>query len=310
MRGLRTGRYKYIEGPKPELYDLATDPGETRNLYTQQGSLALASKQKLASLGTRLRNQHPLGGKALDPDTLARLRSLGYVAGSSEHSESPESGADPKDRIAEFEDFGRAIVLASTGHIDESSAILERLLTTHPELLEVRMSLGLNDQRLRQHEEAARQFQQVVKADPLNVRAHFDLGLSLFEMRKLDEATRELQAALAIAPYYTLAEDLLGSIAVQNNDYGRARERFEHVLAVDPFDFSAHYHLGALDALQGQWDAGEHHLGAALSLDPADPDAHNTLGSLYLRKGDLDKAVVEFREALRSGRSQPPPITI
>ena len=74
LRGLRTGRYKYIEGPKPELYDLATDPGETRNLYTQQGSLALASKQKLASLGTRLRNQHPLGGKALDPDTLARLR--------------------------------------------------------------------------------------------------------------------------------------------------------------------------------------------------------------------------------------------
>jgi tetratricopeptide (TPR) repeat protein len=262
LRGLRTGRYKYIQGPKPELYNLATDPGETRNLYARQRSLALASKEKLASLRTRFRNEHPLEGKALDPDTVARLSSLGYVAGSSEQSQSPDSGADPKDRIGEFEDFGRAIILASTGRIDESSALLERLLTRHPELLDLRMSLGLNDQRLRRHDEAAREFQQILKTDPLNVKAHFNLGLSLFEMGKLDEATGEFQAALAIAPYYTRAEDLLGSIALQKSDYGRARERFEHVLTIDPSDYGAHYNLGALGALQGQWDAGEQHLRA------------------------------------------------
>jgi tetratricopeptide (TPR) repeat protein len=299
LRALRTGRYKYIQGPKPELYNLATDPGETRNLYTPQRSLALASKEKLASLRTRFRNEHPLVQRALDPDTVARLTSLGYVVGNSEQSESPDSGPDPKDRIGEFEDFGRAIVLASSGRIDESNALLERLLTGHPELPDLRMSLGLNDQRLRRHDEAAREFQQILKTDPLNVKAHFNLGLSLFEMGKLDEATREFQAALAIAPYYTRAEDLLGSIALQKSDYGRARERFEHVLTIDPHDYSAHYNLGALGALQGQWDVGEQHLRAALSLDPLDPDAHNTLGSLYLRKGDLDKAVTEFREALR-----------
>jgi tetratricopeptide (TPR) repeat protein len=299
LRALRTGRYKYIQGPKPELYDLATDPGETRNLYAQQPSRALASKEKLAFLGTRFRNEHPLGQRALDPDTVARLRSLGYVAGSSEHSESRDSGADPKDRIGEFEDYGRAILLASAGRIDESNALLEQLLTGHPELLDLRMSLGLNDQRLRRHDEAAREFQQILETDPLNVKAHFNLGLSLFEMGKLDEATRELQAALAIAPYYTRAEDLLGSIAIQKSDYSRARERFEHVLTLDPHDYGAHYNLGALATLQGQWDAGEQHLRAALSLDPLDPNAHNTLGSLYLRKGDLDKAVAEFQEALR-----------
>jgi len=296
---LRTGRYKYIQAPKPELYDLVTDPGETRNLYAQQTRLALAAKEKLESLRARFRRPHAQGQRALDPDTVARLSSLGYVAGSSEQSESPDSGADPKDRIGEFEDYGRAIVLASSGRIDESSALLERLLDRHPEFLDLRMSLGLNDQRLRRYDEAAREFQQILKADPLNVRAHFDLGLSLFETRKLDEAKREFQAALAIAPYYTRAEDMLGSVALEERDYGRARERFEHVLTVDPRDYSAHYNLGALAALQGQWDAGEQHLRAALSLDPLDPNAHNALGSLYLQKGDLDKAGAEFREALR-----------
>jgi choline-sulfatase len=299
LRSLRSGRYKYIQAPKPELYDLATDPGETRNLYAQKRSLALAWQEKLASLHPELRNEHPAGKKALDPHTVALLNSLGYVAGASEHSESPDGEADPKDRIGEFENFGRAIVLASTGHIDESSALLERLLTVLPEIIDLRMSLGLNDQRLRRNSEAAREFQQVLKTDPQNVRAHFNLALSLFEMRKLDEATRELQTVLTNAPYYTRAEDLLGTIALQQDDYGRARERFEHVLTIDPHDYIAHYNLGALGALQGQWDTGEQHLRAALSLGPLDPQAHNTLGSLYLRKGDLDKAEVEFREALR-----------
>ncbi len=299
LRSLRTGRYKYIEGPKPELYDLGADPGETHNLYGVKGSQALAAKQRLTVLRARFRNPRPRGQRALDPDTAARLSSLGYVAGSSSEPDASENGPDPKDRIGDFEEFGRAIVLASAGHLAESNALLKRLLSSHPELLDVRMTLGLNDQRLRRHDEAAREFQTLLKADPLNSKAHLDLGLSLFEMRKLDQAEREFQAALALAPNYTRAEDMLGSVALQRNDYARARERFEHVLTVDPNDYNAHYNLGALAALQGQWDTGVQHLRAALSVDPLDPDAHNTLGSLYLRTGDLDKAAAEFREALR-----------
>ena len=49
LRSLRTGHYKYIQAPKPELYDLAADPGETRNLYEQKRSLALAAREKLDS---------------------------------------------------------------------------------------------------------------------------------------------------------------------------------------------------------------------------------------------------------------------
>jgi choline-sulfatase len=299
LRSLRAGRYKYIEAPKPELYDLAADPRETRNLAPQKRSLALSARERLLSLRARFGSEHALGGKALDPDAVARLSSLGYVAVSSPHSGSPDTGADPKDRIADYEDYGRAVVLSSTGRVAESNALLERLLARHPELVDLRVSLGLNDQRIERHQDAAREFQQVLSVNPLNVQAHFDLGLSYYELRRLDEAKKELEAALAIAPYYTRAQELLGTIALDEGDYSRAREQFTHVLSIDPNDYGAHYNLGALATLEGQWDAGEHHLRAALRADAADPDAHNTLGSLYLRRGEPDKAAAEFQEAIR-----------
>ena len=32
-RTIRVGDWKYIDAPKPELYDLTADPNETKNLY-------------------------------------------------------------------------------------------------------------------------------------------------------------------------------------------------------------------------------------------------------------------------------------
>ena len=299
LRSVRLGRYQYIQAPKPELYDLAADPGETRNLYRQNRSLALASEEKLNSLRARFGSDHPLGGKVLDPEAVARLSSLGYVAVSSPQAAAGETGADPKDRIAAFEEYGRAIILASTGHVDEANAILEKLLAGNPDLADVRMSLGLNDQRRRRPQEAAREFVQVLKANPYNVQAHFDLGLSFYQLREMDEAAKECNAALAIAPYYTRAEELLGSIDLEKGDYGGGREHFEHILTIDPSDYSAHYNLGALDTLQGQWVEGEQQLQSALKVDPEAADAHNVLGSLYFRESDLPRAEREFQQAIR-----------
>jgi tetratricopeptide (TPR) repeat protein len=299
LQALRSGRYKYIDAPKPELYDLTADPGEIRNIYSQRTALALAQKEKLASLRARLRRQNPFPQRMLDPGTLARLRSLGYVAGSADDSQSAEAGADPKDRIKDFREYGRALNLASEGRIDESDLILERLLARYPDLVEVRTNLAWNEQQAERYEQAVRDYQQVVKMDPGDMKAHYNLGVSLCRLGKLDEARREFQAALAISPFFVPADDALGSMALQKKDYNQARALFEHVLALSPYDYDAHFNLGTLSALQGQWDAGERHLRLAMSVDPANPEPHNALGELYLKKGDLDKAYTEFLESIR-----------
>jgi len=66
-----------------ELYDLASDPGETRNLATAQPELASTmveyARRWLADCGRQATTTAPTDRENLDPETLERLRSLGYV---------------------------------------------------------------------------------------------------------------------------------------------------------------------------------------------------------------------------------------
>jgi len=299
LLSLRVGRYKYIEVPKPELYDLRGDPGEKHSLYAEQKTLALALRERLLKLHSRFASTSSPAGGPLDAQAVARLMALGYVAVGEPHTESSSTGADPKDRLSGYEEYANAIALASSGRLQESNALFERLLTKYPELEEARMALGLNYQRLGEHAKAAPCFREVLKKSPLDARAHYNLAVSGVALHQLDEATKELQAALAISPNYTNAEDLLGRVDIQKGDFDQAQSHFRHVLTVEPSDFYAHSNLGTLAAVQKQWDQAKAHLQAALKAAPDDPQTHNTLGSVYFEQADLSAASREYEEAIR-----------
>ena len=48
LRSLRGDRYKLVDAPRPELYDLLMDPFEQRNLYEQDSRLGVLMQQQLA----------------------------------------------------------------------------------------------------------------------------------------------------------------------------------------------------------------------------------------------------------------------
>jgi len=49
LRSLRADRYKVIDAPRAELYDLARDPTEKHNALTEHPSVAAAMLQRLRS---------------------------------------------------------------------------------------------------------------------------------------------------------------------------------------------------------------------------------------------------------------------
>lgn len=297
LHSLRVGRYKYIEAPKPELYDLVRDPSEKHNLYVSQSALASSFRTRLHSIRSRytVRRSSP---QPLNPGAMARLRSLGYVASSGTQSDTTESGPDPKDRIGAFGRYGYALSLETKGRLQESRAVLEQLLGEDPGLIDVRLSLGLTLQELNQHQDAAEEFRRVLSQDPMNVVAHFNLGVSYVVLHRLEHAIKELEVALAIAPYYTRAEEELGSAFLEKGDFKQARAHLEHVLTIAPDDFTAHYTLGTMAMKEGSTDALLH-LTAASKANPQSPDVHNALGSFYFLRGDLDGAQREFELAIR-----------
>jgi tetratricopeptide (TPR) repeat protein len=298
ISSLRQGALKYIEAPKPELYDLATDPEEAHNIYAREKSLGLSLRERLNTLKSHFR-EHRSMPRALNTEGEAALRSLGYLSGSSPMSNTPESGADPKDRIVEAETFHLAVALASSGKLEESNRLLERLRAKFPEVMAIPMTLGLNQQKLGKHAEAMDNFRAALKGDPANAEAYSSLAASSLALRREDEAIRELQAALAIDPSHSRAYRLLGAVWMQRKNYAQAWECFSHMLAIAPEDYEAHYQLAILATFKGRWKEGEQHLLAALKTDPDSPEAYNALGSIYFRQGNLNEARDTFIKALR-----------
>jgi choline-sulfatase len=243
LRSLRAGSYKYIQAPKPELYDLSKDPAEAHNLYDQQKTLAKNLQERLRSLLSR--PEVKAAPMTASPEVVARLRSLGYLAGRSVRA-IDGSGPDPKDRLDEYLRYGRAILYSSTGRLPE----------------------------------ATQEFQEVLKQDGQNVLAHFYLAVCYHRLRRLDDSAKELDATLAIAPDYWRAEELLGSIWLEKKDYVRAREQFTHLLKGVPGDYGAHFNLGILATRDGKWDEARRHLQAALAADPDSADARRALEKL------------------------------
>jgi len=79
-RAMFVGSWKLIsstEGP-PELYDLAADPGETRNLYSVDDPHAKAMADRLSAWVASAPKQVEAPGK-LDKNSVEKLKSLGYA---------------------------------------------------------------------------------------------------------------------------------------------------------------------------------------------------------------------------------------
>ena len=91
LRALRGGGLKVIAAPRPELFDVAADAGESANL-------AGADRAGTASWLARVDQISPPSLEtpaAADPEAARRLQALGYTAGA---TAAARSLADPKDR--------------------------------------------------------------------------------------------------------------------------------------------------------------------------------------------------------------------
>src|SRR5260221_14168776 len=98
LRGLLGAGWKYIALPLPELYDLAQDPREERNLAASRPR----EMDEMRALLERLRaGDRGVERKTEDAETRERLKALGYLASADAPAErryGPDD--DPKRLIA------------------------------------------------------------------------------------------------------------------------------------------------------------------------------------------------------------------
>jgi len=289
LRSIEQRGLKYIDAPKPELYDLRSDPHELRNLMAAREATAHQLRDTLYDV---VRRYTPTSGQAAkstltDPALEERLRSLGYVAVSAGTFSDASGKAlpDPKDRIQVYELYAAANEDNQLGHFRDSLLKLQEAGKTEPASLAIRYLSGLNYFRLKEYSNAIAGFRSALQLDPKFSLATYYLGVCQLETRDLDAAAGSFRDTLASDPRSFSAAYNLGVIYTRQHRTADAIKAFLQATEVLPEFAEAHEALGELYLFQNHLDDAVRELERAIALNPASPRAHRALGQAYAAKG-------------------------
>jgi choline-sulfatase len=294
LRAVRTNRWKFIEAPRPELYDLENDPGERKNIVEERSGLASGLQRALPSL-TDVATTPSAG--TVSGESAERLRSLGYVSGST-LATAATRGVDPKDRMdvwAAIEDG----IDRSTGEPAAARQSFDRALRLDPGNGLVMKYLADIAFRAGRMQEARDGYRRTIAARFRHPDVFVNLAAIAEREGRLDEARAALTEAAQISAGDADVWNRLGLIEARRGDADAARRAFTSAIAADAGRAEAHYNLAIVERRAGDEAAARVHLGEAIARNPAYAEAHYELGTGYLAAAEPQRALDAYRTALR-----------
>jgi arylsulfatase A-like enzyme/cytochrome c-type biogenesis protein CcmH/NrfG len=300
LRGSENTKYHFIDAPKPELYDLAQDPGELHNLFAEKTALAAEMRAKLVGLIREYSAGKEMAEKTgLDPALMERLKSLGYAgfSGGSDPTISSRDLPDPKDRVVTYEQVSDAIAESQHGRYLESIDKLKSVVKTEPNSVPAHYLLGLDYYKLKMFAEAVDELQKTVQLSPEYALAFFNLGMAQAHAGLIDAAIATLQKTLQLDGTNFEAAFNLGVAFIQKKELEPAAAAFRQSITIYPEFARGHRALGETLLYQNQVDDAIAELRRAVELAPKEPIMHESLAKALTAKGLTAEADEETRRA-------------
>ena len=300
LHALESERFHFIEAPKPELYDLESDPGETRNIADEQPATVAVLREKMRTLlAHNPFTRQDAGAGNLSPDAQEKLRALGYFGFRAAVSpESLKQGlADPKDKLWEFNSILKAQDAFQRKEDDQAEALLSEVQQKDPQIYVIPFLLGESALRRQNWERAADQLQRCLELNPNFDNAMTGMARALAKLGRADEAKSWLNRALQSNPQNYRAWYQMGLLDA-GSDPAAARSAYEKTIAIQPNFSAGQRELGMLLFQQKNYAAAAPHLEKTIGLGLEDAPLHNFLGICYNRTNRTLKAVHEFQRAI------------
>ncbi len=333
----REGSLKWIEGPEPELYDVAVDPAEAENLAEQEQS---AGARMAFDLGEFIDGQdsdavaRAMG--SVDESSREALLALGYMSAGGDVQSDGEQGRNPMAMATYIREYDRALGLLGP-RPEEGLALLRTLIEQAPENYMARMHTATAFLRLGRSEEAERELESLVEQAPGYGAGRMLYAEVLGARGELDRAVEQYERAIAVTPRlaeprYQLARLLerhgrapeaveacraavelepdndlvvagyrrmtLGAPAIQLKSFTRLVERFPDSAALAA-------ELGWVLRDAGDPDGARREAERAASLVPQHVGGALLSGELLLDQGQLDAATAHFRKTVETHPRSP-----
>ena len=210
LESWRAGKYLYIKAPKPELYDLAADPGATHNLaQTSKATLETIAGQ-LDAFDRRFSDAgNTSRGSELTSSEMQKLASLGYVGLQRSTAPTSATGVDPKDEIATANKILSALATLNEGKPERAVAILQPVLSAGSKMYLAQFVMGAALARQQQYPQAIEYLRRAIELQPDSTWAHYEMGSSLPKIGDYKTAVIHLEIASSRLPDFAEAHSLL-----------------------------------------------------------------------------------------------------
>ena len=193
LRSLIDGSHHYIDGPRPELYDLARDPGETTDEITTERRAAAGLRQRMQTYPSTIAALGPVSA-----EEAAKLAALGYV-GTPKNRSGPLP--NPRDVIGDLQPIKAAFRLADERRDDEAATALRALLQRNPHLADAWSKLGEVLVDSGRYDEAIATYKEAIEqSEHFSPDLALAIGSAYLKAGRADEALQHAGLAAQIQP--------------------------------------------------------------------------------------------------------------
>jgi choline-sulfatase len=250
LRSVRDAQTKFIEAPRPELYDLSADPGELHNRYAPGN----ASAEKLRGMLSKLGN----------PPTAAQM-----------------SLPDPKDKIQEQNLLHSAVMALDDDRQADARTALEQVLRMDPKSSTALLQLGQMELSEKNNAKAAEYLKRELEVRPGDAAAAFDYGRAVSEMGRKEEARDALESSLKLNPTNVPARILLAKTYLALNTPDAAQDQLEAALLTDPDNIDAKVAQVEVWLAQNKFEEARKALVTLTESQPNNADVYELLAKAY-----------------------------
>ncbi|HET9804851.1 MAG TPA: tetratricopeptide repeat protein [Candidatus Acidoferrum sp.] len=191
------------------------------------------------------------------------------------------------------------LYMAVHAYSDLSMRAAQQLSVVAPDSAEVHKLNAESMELQGKWDEAAKEYERILKTMPDAPAIHFRLGRLYLSKpgatpEEMTRAKEELRKELEIDPKNTAALFVLGEMARQESDWPEAIARFSTAAKLDANFGDAFMGWGSALIAVKKFDEAIEPLRQAARLEPANTAAHYNLGMALLRSGKKDEADKEF----------------